>query len=587
MPQALGRLLEASWEVANKVGGIHTVITSKLPLVQATYADRYLAVGPEVGQGDSVFHEASLPADLQEVATRLATQGINFRYGTWNVPGKPAAVLLNWQGMVSNLNQYKSQYWKAFSLDTLGSDFYDVDTPLLWSTAVGIFAKLYAESNPTPLTLQVHEWMAGGALLALHGVTPTNLRTVFTTHATVLGRALSSRGTALNDQLSSIDPTQAAHDLGVTSKHQIEMLAATHADVFTTVSSLTAREAGHLLGRTPDVITENGLSSSTLPDFQTLCLRRAASRRLLDDFTAAYCFPAESFDLNQTTYSFTMGRYEVVNKGYDSYLDSLGALNGQLKAEQSAKTMVAFILVPTGNSPLRGETATLLSLYSRIQAELIRLENTSLPSLHRQHWNRPRPEQLPAPQSSHLTALLELVPNQESTPYSPYALGSGEGITFLELARQAGLHNRPEDRIKVIYSPVYLDGHDGIFNLPLYDLVAGFDLGIFPSRYEPWGYTPLECLAMGVPAVTTDWAGFGEAVQDLGNYEGKSLGGAEVLPRSSDVVQPLTALLKSALTLDGHRLSQQRIGAYLTAQQFTWEQLYHRYTEAYSQAWSK
>ena len=238
---ALPRLFEASWEVCNPVGGIHTVLSSKSRWALADFADGYLAIGPDLpGHQPDSFQETALPAWLAPAAELAVAGGITLRYGHWLAGNQAATLLLGWQNLLPRLDEIKGHFWEAYQLDTLNSDFYDLDQPLIWGCAVGIFARAYAKSAPAEqLILHVHEWLSGSALLQL-GEPPANLRSVFTCHATVLGRALSGEGRCIYGSLGDIAPEQEARRLGVLAKHQLESLAAHRATVFTSVSRLTA-----------------------------------------------------------------------------------------------------------------------------------------------------------------------------------------------------------------------------------------------------------------------------------------------------------------------------------------------------------
>ena len=82
----------------------------------------------------------------------------------------------------------------------------------------------------------------------------------------------------------------------------------------------------------------------------------------------------------------------------------------------------------------------------------------------------------------------------------------------LNYIRHLHLINRQEDPVKVVYHPDFIAPTNRLWGVEYDQFVRGCHLGIFPSLYEPWGYTPLECAAMGVPAVTSDLAGFGRYV---------------------------------------------------------------------------
>lgn len=541
-----GRLYETCWEVCNKVGGMYTVVTSKLAHVQADYGSNYLAIGPYLSANNPEFREEPVPNELSAIVDAVTRQGITVHYGRWEITGQPAVVLLEWQGLLPQLNSLKSSLWERYQLDTLGTDFYDVDQPLLWSTAVGMFCRAAAEHDSSPLTVQVHEWMSGGTILHLDDHRPDNVRTTFTTHATVLGRALCSHNVFIYSQFGVINPDEEARRIGVQTKHQIEKLAANRASAFTTVSKITAEESEAFLGRKPDVIVENGLDLEDFLPFDTLSWHAHTVRSKIEVFLEDYFAASYELDAKQYTLQCTMGRYEVRNKGYDLYIQALGQLNQKLKETPKEKGVIALFFVPGDVAAIRPETSLLVSLHGT---------------------NRQAARHLPA---------------YAEVPTSPYILRQGPQEAITALLRENGLLNREEDRVKVVFFAAYFNGLDGIFNEHIYSLVSACDLGVFPSLYEPWGYTPLESLALGVPTVTSDLAGFGRAIH-------RSNHGTFILDRrqsGEDVtVTELVKILKLPLTETPHEWAERRIAAYHTARHYGWDRLYGNYQAAYHLAW--
>ena len=68
--------------------------------------------------------------------------------------------------------------------------------------------------------------------------------------------------------------------------------------------------------------------------------------------------------------------------------------------------------------------------------------------------------------------------------------------------------------LQVVFHPEFLNSTNPLFGLDYQDFVRGCHLGVFPSYYEPWGYTPAECTIMGIPSVTTNLSGFGCFMRD-------------------------------------------------------------------------
>jgi phosphorylase/glycogen(starch) synthase len=560
-------LFEVSWEVCNKVGGIYTVLTSKMPWTQKEFPT-YVAVGPYFSNGTPPpeFQEEELPLEFKGVATVAEKKGVTFHYGTWNVTGKPKALLVSWDGLIPHLDKYKAKLWESYKIDTLGTDFYDVDQPLLWSIAVGIVVEAYTANHSAPVVLHAHEWMSGGAVLYANLSTMPLLHTVFTTHATVLGRSLSSKGVNIASNPNGFNADDEARMAGVLAKHQIEALSAKTAAVFTTVSKVTAEEATAFLGRTPDVVTENGLNLEEFLPFDALCVQRFAIRRRLEEFVAAYFFPYYAVNLGQVHYQFTMGRYELHNKGYDTYLQTLGTLNAELQESHSTKTVISFILVPAGSGRPRPDVLHNLQSFRYGHARYVQ------ECAAREFDPAMGPATL-------------MLPTMDGTPpLSAFEMLDEDNDPIILSARTAGLHNASEDRVKVIFLPVYLDGFDGLLDIPLYQLISAFDLGIFPSYYEPWGYTPMESLAAGVPAITSNLAGFGRALESVKYPENT---GFFLIDRSHpehDAATQLLEKLRIALFEDSRTSLGRRIEAYATSTLFSWERLYVNYRLAYQKA---
>lgn len=570
-------LLEASWEVGNKVGGIYTSVSSKLVCSLGEFPDRYLAIGPYLSSTPNpIFEEQPLPVRFKGVAVALEKSGVSLHYGSWQVMGNPPTVLLGWEGLLPHLNDYKARFWQEFQLDTLDSDFYDFDQPLLWSIAVGLLVENFSLTTPAPLIFHGHEWMSAGALLILKDSRP-NLQTVFTTHATVLGRLLSAHPNVPSDLASRENPEEIARASGVHSKYQLEKLGANLAKVLTTVSPITAEEVTVYLGRKPDFITENGLNAASFPPLDQLALLKTKARKQIDEYLMAIFFPSYQFNLKNTIYHFSMGRFELHNKGYDLYLQALGQLNQKLRQENSEQTVVSFLLIPGDVKGPKPECLKQLLSFQNLQSKLKEIFSEQSHSIYDTSISE-LTERLQKEIETFFGAHRQLEP----PPFSPFELQQGENDPLLLLIKEAGLHNRSEDRVKIVYFPVYFDGQDGIFNLPLYPFIAGFDLGVFPSLYEPWGYTPMESLAMGVPAVTTTTAGFGRSIQEK---HPETPAGVFLLDRRGLAEQQslltLIQFLESSVQEDKRKWLSRQISAYQIIQDYSWDNLYQSYRQAY------
>jgi glycogen(starch) synthase len=576
-------LFEASWEVCNKVGGIHTVITTKIASAQSTFT-KYYTLGPWLAENPT-FHEEPLPKEFEPAVKKANEQGVGVHYGHWLTDGQPATFLIDWQGLVPRLNEMKSRFWDQYQLDSLHTEFYDVDQPLMWSAGVGMFVAAVAETQQFPLLFHGHEWLSSGAFLILNN--NPFVRSVFTTHATVLGRAISSDGSDLYGNLATINPDQAAYDHGVTTKHQLEKLAAQNATIFTTVSGLTGREAEALLGKKPDVITENGLDPELFPPFDALCLQHRVMREELHNFSAAYFFPSYRFDLNQTSYLFTMGRYEMHNKGYDVFLQALGALNETMKKEKSPKTVIACFFVPGDAVGVRGEVSFQLAAHKHITTLLANYTSLQQRELYQNLWSESNQSAnlhvLPPHVLDQIRQFILRMPTHDKVPLSPYEMRHQDQDPIFQTAAKYNLNNTEEDRVKVVFFPAYFDGFDGIFNRALYDIVSGCDLGVFPSFYEPWGYTPMESLVLGIPAITSDLAGFGLAVAEHAPELTSFVVSRESRP-DEEAAAVVNKLIADYLRSSERKQLLERMAAYQAVQSFSWMLLYQKYQESYKKA---
>ncbi len=453
-------IFEVSWEVANKIGGIHTVISTKAPILAAEQKDNYICIGPDVWKEAHRNPEFEEDTELFRAWREYAAkQNIHVRIGRWQVPGNPIAFLVDFTPLFGKKDDIFSDYWLKFGLNSLSGQW-DYTEPAMFGYAAGQVIESFYDFHMTAhdkLIAHFHEWMTGSGVLYLRDRVP-QAGTIFTTHATVVGRAIAGHGQDLYQQLERLDAEAKANELGVLSKYSLEKVAAGNADAFTTVSESTANECEHVIGKRPHVVTPNGIGQEMLiPDAELGEKRKAARSRLLTVARGLLQqnLPEDSFLIGHS------GRYEFRNKGIDIFIDALGKLN---KTELE-KPMVAFIMVPGHQTGFRKELPA-------------RIENPD--------FDHPFSEE-------HLT----------------HRLAGPDHDTIMQRLRQAGLLNLPEDKVKVIFTPAYLNGNDGIYQMTYFDLLPGFDATAFPSYYEPWGYTPMESIVMQVPTISANLSGFG------------------------------------------------------------------------------
>lgn len=461
-------IFEVSWEVCNKVGGIHTVITSKSDTVVQEWGEHYITIGPDVWNGTGEHPEFTEDTSLfSSWKERAASEGLRIKIGRWKQANEAIAILVDFTPFFHNRDEIFAGLWSAYKLDSLTGQW-DYIEPAMFGYATGKVIESFYKfhlSFKDKIIAQFHEWMTGTGVLYLHERVP-QIGTVLTTHATVVGRSIAGNGWPLYDKLLEYNGDQVAKDFNVLAKQSLEKKSAHFADCFTTVSEITAKECVQFLDESPDIITPNGFEVKMVPDDINFDEKRLIAKRKL--FAVAKAVTGA--DLPEDTLMLAKsGRYEFRNKGIDVFIDALGKLNTNTELKRN---VVAFIMVPAHHTGPRKDLAE-------------RMHNGSVPT---------NPENL-----THCLQDIETDP-------------------VMNRIKSNNLNNSPEDKVKVIFVPTYLNGDDGIFDLHYYDLIIGFDLSAFPSYYEPWGYTPLESLAFHVPTITTQLAGFGKWMRtNLGN----------------------------------------------------------------------
>lgn len=511
---ALGdTLFEVSWEVCNKVGGIYTVVQSKVPFVQ-NYYKRYIAVGPAFDRPNQEFDPRPIPDDFKAVFAVLATKGINCSYGVWLITGEPETILIDFKGLVARKDEFKAQYWERFKVDSLHASW-EFEEPLCFATAAGMLIEEYEkqlqEPMPQKVVAQCHEWIAGFAVLYLK-MRNAPVATIFTTHATMLGRSIAGNGYSLYEIIDTINPMEWAYKLNVQEKHTAEVACAHAAEVFTTVSEITGMEAEKLLGKKPDILLYNGFHIDSFPTFEETSIRHLQSKELLKELTAYTFFPHYSFDLDKTLFFFTSGRYEFQNKGMDVFIESLGRLNQRMHQEGSNKTIVVFFWILMGRGGVRDDLLENKSFYQHVKSSVDWKSKQITQRLVLDILSGHRPGQDDIFTSTVVNDLYSGVRmlHRTGTPtLVTHDIGDWNDNLIVRACIANGLTNKQEDNVKVLLYPGTLDGSDGLLNIPYYDAIVGTHLGVFASSYEPWGYTPLENAVVGVPAITTDLAGYG------------------------------------------------------------------------------
>ncbi|USN45195.1 MAG: glycosyltransferase [Candidatus Woesearchaeota archaeon] len=595
-------LFEVSYEVCNKVGGIYAVITSKAKLVKEAYGDGYTCIGPYYEDKARIELEPlTPPPDLAQVFSELEREGVICHYGKWLIEGEPIAILVQpTDRFAHRLDEFKTLYWEAAQVESMfaGQDF---NEPLLWSTAVGILLEKIRAIRGHRFVGHFHEWLSGFGLLYLKAK-QIDVGTVFTTHATILGRTIAACGEDLYERLPHINPYEEAKQKGILDKYTAEKACAKRADSFTTVSDITGIEAEKLLERKPDVLVYNGLDKTSFPTFEESSIEHKEFRDEIRKFVSYYFFPHYHFDLDQTLLFFLLGRFELRNKGIDLTIQALGRLNKELKAANSEKTIIMFVWVPAMTYGIKEELIKRKMLFVEMedtirealpQLSATMLDNT-LSLSEEEVYNEEKMKGLIHKNTldhDFMLAMKKLELNFKSK--QPKALLTthnleNEGANeILRMCIANGLDNSAEARVKIVYYPVYLNGVDGLLDLPLYDCIQGCHLGLFPSYYEPWGYTPMEAALLGVPAVTSDLSGCGLYL----NKASPSKDGVWVVPRRnkpwSEQLDAMTKVLSDFTHLHRADRVAQKIKAKQKGDLVDWSIFVPHYIEAQELAFRK
>jgi len=524
-------LFEVSWEVCNKVGGIHTVVSSKARSLVDRFGDQYVAIGPWVlsdDPGKQPFEQSRRFGEFEESCREM---GVPVRVGRWNIPGRPRTLLLEFTGLYEKKDEILAELWKNHQVDSLFGGW-DYIEPVLFGYAAGMVIERWWSEFIAPLhgrsVAQFHEWMTGSGILYLKDRVPA-IGTVFTTHATMLGRAVASTGRDPGEGLQGEDPAQLAQNHGVISKHSMEGISARKADVFTTVSAVTADEAELFHGRRPDPVLPNGIDPVVIEEI--------LGESTAGDVTGVLENLGSTFlgeDLEGAWHVCISGRYEFHNKGLDLFLDALAGLD-----REEGRKVVAWFLIPAGNSGLKGALRERLSR--------------------------------------------SVGPDEGALGLSTHNLFDRDSDPIHKKCRSLGLMNRPGGRVRIIHVPIYLEPGDGLFDMPYEKVLSGMHQSCFPSFYEPWGYTPVESLAVGVPTVTTDHAGFGRWVQEAGLDPER---GVHVLSR---VGRPYDQVVFDLIRILEERIAEPDIEPLRAASRdaalaVSWKDLIRHYFEAFDRA---
>lgn len=538
-PVNLDMIFETSWEVCNKIGGIYTVLSTKAQNLQNLYKDKVVFIGPDVwSEENSSPYFTEVPSLLKPWREKaVLPQGVAVRIGRWNIPGKPIVILVDFKGMFALKDYYYGEMWQRYGVDSLHA-YGDYDEACAFSLAAGAVIESicnYKRLRHKNVLAHFDEWTTGMGLLYIKWKVPY-VGTLFTTHATSIGRSICGNGKPLYDYLPAYNGDQMARELNMESKHSLEKAAAHAADCFTTVSDVTAAECEQLLERRPDIVTPNGFPADWAPTKLRQKRARSAAREAMLNVGSKLTgrtLPEDTFIIA------TSGRCEFRNKGIDIFLDAASRLTGM----NPSRNLLLYILVPAWSKAPRTDLSQALASEGN---------NGALPE-----------------------------------PVITHELNNPGEDAILNRIRQLGFPGTQageNSMVQVVYVPCYLNGDDGIMNMTYYDMLAGMDLTVFPSYYEPWGYTPLESVAFGVPTVTTSLSGFGQWVLSTGK-NGFAESGVVVIPRNDsnyhEVVEQVASNMMALSQAAPEVLALDSAAARATADKAEWDYFITYYIEAF------
>ncbi len=532
-------LFEVSWEVCNKVGGIHTVVSTKAKSINERYGNNHILIGPDIYK--DVNNPEFIPDETLFSAWKTIVQksGLKIKIGRWNIKTNPIVVLVDFSELFVRKDEILKELWDRYKLDSLTGGW-DYIEPVMFGYAAGMLIESYLtyyDLESQNNVAQFHEWMTGSGLLYLKKNMPS-VACAFTTHASVLGRCVAGNGLPLYDKLSDYNPAELASRFNVKSKHSLEQCSATNADVFTTVSDITAKECSYFLSKEVDIVTPNGFSDCFVPESDKYSEIRSSARSKLLKVVEAVT--GSKISSNAMVVGLG-GRYEFINKGIDVAIEALAQINN---SKNKDREIVAFFMVPAGFSGVNQAVK----------------HNLDFP---------------------YKTAEI-------TQSFVTHTLTDEYNDPIINALKRSGLNNTSKCNVKVVFCPSYLNGNDGVFDMTYWDLVVGMDLTLFPSYYEPWGYTPLESLALRVPTITTTLAGFGLWVND--NYI-ESHPSIVVIDRNDTnkdyVVSKIAASIIDLSKLSAQKAEEISQNAYDVSRIATWDNLSEYYYNAYEMALEK
>ncbi|KAL5614511.1 hypothetical protein BROUX41_004614 [Berkeleyomyces rouxiae] len=583
-------LFEVATEVAHRVGGIYSVLKSKAPVTTAEYGDRYTLIGPLNKQSAAVEVEELEPKDpaLTKTIESMKGRGINIVYGRWLIEGAPRVLLIDTKTAYGYLDEWKGDLWSIASIPSPNGDDETNETIVFGYLVAWFLGEYVCHETKRAVIAHFHEWLAGVAL-PLCKKRRIDVTTIFTTHATLLGRYLCAGSVDFYNNLQHFDVDAEAGKRGIYHRYCIERAAAHSCDVFTTVSHITAYESEHLLKRKPDGVLPNGLNVtkfSAVHEFQNL---HQQAKEKIHDFVRGHFYGHQDFDLDNTLYFFTAGRYEYRNKGVDMFIESLARLNHRLKESGSKTTVVAFIIMPAQTSSLTVEAlkgqAVIKSLRDTVDVIEKGIGRRIFERSLKWHDGDPMPDEKELITSQDRVLLrrrLFAMKRHTLPPIVTHNMHGDSEDPILNQLRRVQLFNQSSDRVKVVFHPEFLNSSNPVLPMDYDEFVRGTHLGIFSSYYEPWGYTPAECTVMGVPSITTNLSGFGCYMEEL--IENSSDYGIYIVDRRmkgvDDSVNQLTHFMNEFCNKSRRQRINQRNRTERLSDLLDWKRMGQEYSKA-------
>jgi len=610
-------LIEISNEVANGLGGVYTVLETKSSEMKRYYGENYYAIGPYYKRSADVeFEESIPPPEIKKIFEELKREKIICHYGYWLIEGKPKTILVDFSGRLNELNKIKGIMTKNYDVDckTGGSrlkqwniasskvDPIDINLKLVWGDSVSKLVKKLLKLNNFKSkrgVLQFHFTDPSFSLIKDLKKENAKVGLVITAHSTRLGRAIAYNKEDLNKEIKEglkkgrnvSRKREYKYGGYIIINHQLELLGAKYAHVLTAVSEVTGKEMRYILGRKPDVITPNGLEMSRFPSLEERAILHHRSKEKIYRFLNAYFLPHYPIDIPHSLLFFTSGRYELTTKGYDILFEALSKLNETLKKEDYQNTIFVFLFIMTSstkdsNEEILHNLAIYDVLEHAIREELPHLEKRVISSL--MHGHEIKKEILFDEHflmESKKLMLRFRMKESEKPPICAFK-GLKKDDPIMKLLLKYGLDNKEDDKVKMIFYPAPVSVADGMLSMEYNEVISGMHLGIFPSIYEPWGYTPLETAANAVMSVTSDVSGFGKFI--IKNSDQRKKPGILVLKtedkKRAEIVEELADMMYWVTKLPRKERIEKKLEARKLSTLADWKKFSKYYIQAHNLA---